>query len=100
MDRDNVPQIKIGRHRFGIVGLKKALENMAEAYAEQADDLVAEELLNRLSKKNYIPEKMQKIIYKLEVILWENVVTVETGPILSQKVENLLSLYIVPMVER
>jgi hypothetical protein len=30
MDRDNVTQIKIGTHKFGIVGLKKALENMAE----------------------------------------------------------------------
>jgi len=51
MDRDselNVTQIKIGTHRFGIVGLKNALENMAQAYAEQADDVVAAELLNRL----------------------------------------------------
>ncbi len=63
MDRDsesNVTQIKIGAHKFGIVGLKKAIENMAEAYAEQADDVVVEELLIRLSKKNYIPEKVQK----------------------------------------
>ncbi len=60
MDRDTVTQIKIGTHRFGIVGLKNALENMAQAYAEQADDLVAEELLNRLSKMNYIPENVQK----------------------------------------
>ena len=63
MDRDselNVTQIKIGTHRFGIVGLKNALENMAQAYAEQADDVVAEELLNRLSKMNYIPENVQK----------------------------------------
>ena len=60
MDRDNVTQIKIDTHRFGIAGLKKAFENMAETYAEQSDDVVAEELLNRLSKKNYIPEKVQK----------------------------------------
>jgi hypothetical protein len=52
MDRDNVARIKIGTHRFGIVGLKKTLDNMAEAYAEQDEDVVAEELLNRLSKKN------------------------------------------------
>ena len=58
MDRDTVTQIKIGKHRFGIVDLKKVLENMAETYAEQADDVVAEELLKRLSKKNYIPEKV------------------------------------------
>jgi hypothetical protein len=45
MDRDTVTQIKIGTHRFGIVGLKKVLENMTETYAEQADDVVAEELL-------------------------------------------------------
>ena len=60
MDRNSVTQIKIGTHKFGIVGLKKALKDMAQAYAEQADDVVAEELLNRLSKKNYIPEKVQK----------------------------------------
>jgi hypothetical protein len=35
MDRDTVTQIKIGTHRFGIVGLKKVLENMAETYADQ-----------------------------------------------------------------
>ena len=45
MDRNTVTQIKIGTHRFGIVDLKKALANMAETYAEQAEDLVAEELL-------------------------------------------------------
>ena len=60
MDRDNVTRIKIGTHKFGIVGLKKAFESMAETYVEKADDIVAEELLNRLSKKNYIPEKVQK----------------------------------------
>ena len=48
MDRDNVTQIKIGTHKFGIVGLKKAFKSMAETYVEQADDIVAEELLNRL----------------------------------------------------
>jgi quercetin dioxygenase-like cupin family protein len=60
MDRDNVTQIKIGTYKSGIVGLKKALENIAETCANQADDVVADELLNRLSKKNYIPEKAQK----------------------------------------
>jgi small redox-active disulfide protein 2 len=55
-----VSRIKIGEHTFGIVGLKKALENIAEAYADQPDDVVAEVLLNRLSKNNYIPEKVQK----------------------------------------
>ncbi len=55
-----VTQIKIGKHTVGLVGFKEALSDMAEAYAEQPDDMVAEELLNRLSKKNYIAEKVQK----------------------------------------
>jgi quercetin dioxygenase-like cupin family protein len=55
-----VTQIKIGNHTVGLVGFKEALSDMAEAYAEQPDDMVAEELLNRLSKKNYIADKVQK----------------------------------------
>jgi quercetin dioxygenase-like cupin family protein len=53
-------RIKIGKHTFGIVGLKNTLENMAEEYADQSDEVVAEVLVNRLSKKNYIPEKANK----------------------------------------
>ncbi len=53
MTDTEVSRIKIGKHTFGIVGLKNALENMAEAYAEQPDDRVAEVLISRLSKKNY-----------------------------------------------
>ena len=60
MEKDKVTQIKIGTHRFGIVGLKKELEGMVEIYADKTDDVVAAELLSRLSKKNYIPEKVQK----------------------------------------
>jgi quercetin dioxygenase-like cupin family protein len=41
------------------VGLKKTFESMAEAYAAQTDDRVAEALISRLSKINYIPEKAQ-----------------------------------------
>ena len=57
---NDISQIKIGKHTVGLVGFKEALSDMAEAYAEQPDDMVAEELLNRLSKKNYIAEKVQK----------------------------------------
>ncbi len=55
-----VTQIKIGNHTVGLVGFKVALSDMAEAYAKQPDDIVAEELLNRLSKKNYIADKVKK----------------------------------------
>jgi quercetin dioxygenase-like cupin family protein len=57
---NDISQIKIGNHTVGLVGFKEALNDMAEAYAEQPDDIVAEELLNRLSKKNYIAEKVKK----------------------------------------
>ena len=60
MTDTEVSRIKIGQHTFGIVGLKNVLENMAEEYADQSDEVVAEVLVNRLSKKNYIPEKANK----------------------------------------
>jgi small redox-active disulfide protein 2 len=60
MTDTEVSRVKIGQHTFGIVGLKNALENMAEEYADQPDEVVAEALVNRLSKKNYIPEKANK----------------------------------------
>jgi len=60
MTDTEISRIKIGKHTFGIVGLKNALESMAEAYAQQPDDRVAEVLIARLSKSNYIPEKVQK----------------------------------------
>jgi small redox-active disulfide protein 2 len=39
------------------VGLKAAIADMAEEYGERPDREVQEELLNRLGKRNYIPEK-------------------------------------------
>ena len=60
MTVSDVTQIKIGKHKVGFVGLKEAFKDMAEIYAEKPDGIVAEELLNRLSKKNYISDKVQK----------------------------------------
>ena len=60
MTISEVTQIKIGKHKVGFVGLKEVFKDIAELYAEQSDDVVAEELLTRLSKKNYISEKVQK----------------------------------------
>ena len=60
MTLSDVTQIKIGQHKVGFVGLKETFEDMAEHYAEKPDGIVAEELLNRLSKNNYIPDKVQK----------------------------------------
>jgi small redox-active disulfide protein 2 len=60
MTKSDVIQIKIGKHKVGFVGLKETFKDMTELYAKQPDDVVAEELLNRLSKKNYISDKVQK----------------------------------------
>lgn len=48
-------QIKVGNHSIGIIGLTHVMEEMAEEYAQRPDDEVRAELLNRLSRKNYIP---------------------------------------------
>ena len=42
------------------MGLKETFKDIAELYSRQPADVVAEELLNRLSKKNYISDKVQK----------------------------------------
>ena len=60
MPISEVTQIKIGKHKVGFVGLEEVFKDIAELYAEQPDDVVAEELLIRLSKKNYISDKVQK----------------------------------------
>ena len=60
MPISEVTQIKIDKHKVGFVGLEEVFKDIAELYAEQPDDVVAEELLIRLSKKNYISDKVQK----------------------------------------
>jgi len=56
MAREDIMQIKVDKQRVGIMGLKAAMADMAEEYAEGPDDEVGSELLKRLSRKNYIPD--------------------------------------------
>ena len=58
--QSDISQIKIGQHTHGIVGLKQAFEALSETHAKQPDEAVAAELLRRLSKCNYIPDKVQE----------------------------------------
>ncbi len=58
--QSDISQIKIEQHTYGIVGLKHALEALGETHANQPDEAVAEELLRRLSNKNYIPKIAQE----------------------------------------
>lgn len=55
----DVTQIKIDRHTIGIMGLKDVMEEMVEEWSERPDEEVQDELLKRLSRKNYIPDKVR-----------------------------------------
>lgn len=57
MAKDDVVQINVDGHGVGIIGLKTVIEEMAEEYADRNDEEVGAELLKRLSRKNYIPDR-------------------------------------------
>jgi len=59
MSQDEVTRIRIGNSPVGIIGLKAAMEDMAGEYGEGPDDEVSDELLKRLSRKNYIPDRVK-----------------------------------------
>jgi len=56
MTEYDVTQIKIGKHKVGLIGLKIAMEEMAINYSQKSDEEISTALLNRLSKNNYIPK--------------------------------------------
>lgn len=58
MTERNVTQITVNNRRIGIIGLKAAIEETAGAYAEKSDEDVQTELMKRLSKKNYMPNRV------------------------------------------
>ncbi len=60
----DVSQVRVGDFTAGIIGLKSVLQDMAGEWAEKPDALVAAELVERLSRKNYISESA-KVSYGL-----------------------------------
>jgi len=60
MGQDNISRISIGGFAVGIVGLKEALEQTAVNGPSRPDHELEAELLNRLSRKNYIPERARE----------------------------------------
>ena len=60
MTQDEITQIKVGRHRMGIIGLKHVLEEVSREFDDRSDNAVSAELIRRLSEFNYIPDKSQK----------------------------------------
>ena len=59
MSDDDLLQINIAGRRIGILGFKTIFEELAPTLAQSTDDLLAQELVTRLSKTNYIPEKVK-----------------------------------------
>ncbi|MFO7497038.1 MAG: thioredoxin family protein [Desulfobacterales bacterium] len=53
---DDVTQIRVGGQMVGLVGLKAALVDAADQCRGVADEQVAQILLERLAKRNYIPK--------------------------------------------
>ena len=60
MTSNEITQIKIGKDRVGIIGLKLVLTEVAEASAVQSDEEIRTELLKRLAERNYIPESSKE----------------------------------------
>lgn len=60
MPQNDVRQIKVGKHTIGIIGLQNTLEDVAKDFVEKPDTEIIDELLKRLTKKNYIPGHIQE----------------------------------------
>ena len=59
MSADDLLQINIAGRPIGIIGFKAVFEELAPTLAQSSDDVLARELVTRLSKQNYIPEKVK-----------------------------------------
>ena len=60
MAPDEISRIRVGNTLIGIVGLKAAITEVAEGFGERPNQEIAEELLNRLGRRNYFPEKAKQ----------------------------------------
>ncbi|RPI52816.1 MAG: thioredoxin family protein [Deltaproteobacteria bacterium] len=60
MSTDDIVQIKVDKHSVGIMGLRQIFEEMARDFADKPDEEVKTEVLNRLSKRNYIPDSARE----------------------------------------
>jgi hypothetical protein len=57
MSPDEITQIRVGGFSVGIVGLREAMEAVRGGYAEGLETELEAELLRRLRKNNYIPDR-------------------------------------------
>jgi len=59
-EKEDVRQIKVGKHNIGIIGLKSIIEEVANDFAGKPEAEIIDELLKRLSGKNYIPDTIRE----------------------------------------
>lgn len=55
MTEQDITKILVGRHPISIIGLGALLDELSATHADRTDDEVRDEMLERLSKTNYIP---------------------------------------------
>ncbi|MGC8605777.1 MAG: thioredoxin family protein [Desulfomonilaceae bacterium] len=58
-DRDSIVRIRVADFDVGVIGLKQTIEEMAASLADSPDEEIQNILLDRLSKKNYIPSSVR-----------------------------------------
>jgi hypothetical protein len=61
--KNDIRQIRIGKHDFGIMGLTDAIEMVTAEHKGASDDMIADALYEALKKDNYISDNV-KDIYK------------------------------------
>jgi hypothetical protein len=64
MQENDVMQIRINSNLVGIIGLKQVMETLARDDTRCADDEVGNEILKRVSEKNYIPARAKELYVK------------------------------------
>jgi len=57
MTSRKVTQIAVNNRKVGIVGLENTIDDMADDYARKPDAEIQIEMIRRLSRKNYIPDR-------------------------------------------
>ena len=56
MSQDDVTRIRVNNQWVGVIGLKGFMEEMAAEYANKPDAEVQAELVERVCRRNYVPE--------------------------------------------
>lgn len=64
MQENDVMQIRINSNLVGIVGLKEVMETLVRDDTRCADNEVGNEILKRVSEKNYIPNRVKELYVK------------------------------------